>query len=242
MDRFFLSSELSLSESYRLEGEEGHHAVRVMRKKVGDRVELFDGQGNWARGVVAEVHRAALVVVLDEEGESKSILPSIELAVAIPKGKTMDLIVQKAVELGVNRIQPLITKNTVVKVGPEESVEKSLKWQRVALEACKQCGQNSLPKVEPVAGLQKYLRGAGSGSRVIASLAPGAEPVRTRLESLPDDCRELSFLVGPEGDFTAEETQAALVAGFEPISLGEIVLRVETACLSLAAAARYRFG
>ena len=80
------------------------------------------------------------------------------------------------------------------------------------------------------------------GSAIIASLAPGALPVRESLEALPDSCGTLSFLVGPEGDFTSEEVAAALEQGFAPVSLGEIVLRVETACLFLASAARYRFG
>ncbi len=245
MDRFFLSSEQWAAEVLCLKGEEGHHAVRVMRKKVGDRVELFDGEGHWVRGTVREVQRASLKVEPEEEGESHVLVPEVELAVAIPKGKTMDLIIQKAVELGVSRIQPLVTKNTVVKVSAEEAQEKSLKWQRVALEACKQCGQNFLPQVKVVSPIGHYLvqgEGVAERTRVIASLAPGAVPVRQQLEALSDDCEKLSFLVGPEGDFTAQEVTAALAAGFQPVSLGSIVLRVETACLSLAAAARYRFG
>ena len=125
MDRFFLSPERLGLRRLALKGEEGHHAVRVMRKKVGDRIEVFDGEGKWARGEVREVQRAGLTLQVDEEGESERVLPQIELAVAIPKGKTMDLIVQKAVELGVNRIQPLTTTNTVVKVAADEAVEKS---------------------------------------------------------------------------------------------------------------------
>lgn len=112
----------------------------------------------------------------------------------------------------------------------------------MALEACKQCGQNFLPEVAPVKRLEDYLSGKREGSKVIASLAPGAVPVRERLESLGDDTKEVHLLVGPEGDFTEDETRAALAAGFEPVSLGEIVLRVETACLFLASVIRYRFG
>ena len=241
MDRFFLSPADWSPEKLSLGGEEGHHAVRVMRKKVGDGIEVFDGEGRWARGEVSAVERAGLTVVVEEEGRSEPLSPDVFLAVSIPKGKTMDLIVQKAVELGVAGIQPLVTTNSVVKIGEKDAVEKSQKWQRVALEACKQCGQNFLPEVQPVKTLAKYLTEERSGASIIASLAPGAVPVRERMEALPDDCGRISFLVGPEGDFSPEEVVAALAADFAPVSLGEIVLRVETACLFLASAARYRF-
>lgn len=242
MDRFFLSPDSWTPDELRLGGEEGHHAVRVMRKKAGDRVEVFDGAGRWARGEVREVQRAELTILVDEEGMSEPLKPQLHLAVAIPKGKTMDLVVQKAVELGVNGIQPLTTRHTVVKVSAEEAVEKSRKWQRVALEACKQCGQNFLPEVKTVKPLGMFLREVKTGASLVASLAPGALPVREKLEAVPGNCEALTFLVGPEGDFAKEEIEEALAQGFEPVSLGEIVLRVETACLFLASSARYRFG
>ena len=242
MDRFHLPSEDWAAEPLQLKGEEAHHAIRVMRKKVGDEIEVFDGEGRWARGTVREAKKTLLTIDCVEEGVAVAQKPQVTLAVAIPKGKTMDLIVQKAVELGVNGIQPLTTQNTVVKLEGPDAVEKSAKWQRVALEACKQCGQNFLPKVAPVRPLSPYLASEPKGARVIASLAPGAVPVRERLEGLADETADLSFLVGPEGDFTAEEVTQAMAVGFEPVSLGEIVLRVETAGMFLLSAARYRFG
>ena len=204
-------------------------------------LKFFDGAGRWARGEVSEVKRASLTVVIEEEGRVEPLSPEVFLAVAIPKGKTMDLIVQKAVELGVAGIQPLVTTNSVVKIGEKDAGEKSQKWQRVALEACKQCGQNFLPRVEPVKSLASYLAEGKEGATIIASLAPGAVPVREKMEALSDECGRVSFLVGPEGDFSADEIAGAIAVGFEPVSLGEIVLRVETACLFLASAARYRF-
>ncbi|MDQ8192271.1 16S rRNA (uracil(1498)-N(3))-methyltransferase [Roseibacillus persicicus] len=242
MDRFYISPDCWSPDDLRLTGEEGHHAVRVMRKKPGDRIEVFDGKGRWARGVVSACERSELSLTCEEEGSSAAVSPQVNLAVAIPKGKTMDLIVQKAVELGVNGIQPLATRNTVVKISPKEGAEKSQKWQRVALEACKQCGQNDLPSVAPVASLETFLQNSGDGARVIASLAPGAVPVREHLESLPVTCSQVSFLVGPEGDFTSDEIAAAIDRGFHPVTLGDIVLRVETACMFLVSAARYRFS
>ena len=185
MDRFFLSPADWSPERLSLAGEEGHHAVRVMRKKIGDRIEVFDGEGRWARGEVSAVERAGLTVGIDEEGRSQHLAPEVFLAVSIPKGKTMDLVVQKAVELGVAGIQPLVTTNSVVKIGEKDAVEKSQKWQRGALEASKQCGQNFLPVVEPVKTLPHYLSEKREGAAIIASLAPGAVPVRERMEALP---------------------------------------------------------
>ncbi|MBK1834930.1 RsmE family RNA methyltransferase [Roseibacillus ishigakijimensis] len=241
MDRFYLPPAEWTPGELVLAGEEGHHAVRVMRKKPGDRLEVFDGAGRWARGEVLACDKSQLTLRREEEGESAFDPPRLHLAVAIPKGKTMDLVVQKAVELGVNSIQPLTTRNTVVKVSATEAADKSQKWQRVALEACKQCGQNLLPTVFPVLPIGDYLARQRAGAGLLASLAEGALPVRERLEALPADLDVLSFLVGPEGDFTGEEIAAAIASGFEPVTLGRIVLRVETACLFLLSAARYRY-
>ena len=152
MDRFFLAPEEWGEERLTLGGDEAHHAIRVMRKQVGDEIEVFDGQGRWARGGITALTKSELILEVSESGISERIQPEITLAVCIPKGKTMDLIVQKSVELGVTTIQPLISKNTVVKISSErDAQEKSRKWQRIALEACKQCGQNWLPatKIPP---------------------------------------------------------------------------------------------
>ena len=165
--------------------------------------------------------------------------PVITLAQAIPKGKNMDLIVQKAVELGVATIQPLVTRYTIVQPGDG----KSAKWRRNALEACKQCGQDTLPEIPEPAAFADWLptQAATPGLKLIASLAPGARPLREILKNHPDT-RVVTLLIGPEGDFSAEETASALAAGFLPVSLGDIVLRVETATLFCLSVLRYEFG
>ncbi|MDP0490283.1 MAG: 16S rRNA (uracil(1498)-N(3))-methyltransferase [Verrucomicrobiota bacterium JB023] len=233
MDRFFLAAAQWTPEVLHLGGEEGHHAVRVMRKKVGDLVEVFDGAGRWARGEVQGAGKSSLEVRIDEEGTQAPSSPALELAVAIPKGKTMDWIVQKAVELGVSRIQPLVTTHTVVKPGSG----KDDKWQRIALEACKQCGQNHLPLVAQPLNYEQWLSQPMGGIKVIASLAGETKTLREVLSAQEGDGKYI-FLVGPEGDFTADEVSRALAQGFHPVTLGGIVLRVETACLYLLAAAR----
>ena len=151
----------------------------------------------------------------------------------------MDLIVQKAVELGIACIQPLVTRNTIVQPGEG----KSDKWRRNALEACKQCGQDTLPRIADPLPFDRWLADltASPDLRIIASLAPGALPLRETLHRHPGTTAA-TLLVGPEGDFTPEEVAAAINAGFLPVSLGSIILRVETATLFCLSALRFEFS
>ena len=237
MARFYLPPE-DWQDSPALTGDEARHVSQVLRMKPGDTLVVFDGKGRRASSAVATVSRDRVSLKLGEILPSRSPLPTITLAQAIPKGKNMDLIVQKSVELGVAAIQPLVTRYTVVQPGEG----KSDKWRRTALEACKQCGQDMLPEVaEPVA-FEKWIasQAGGEGLKLVASLVPGARPFRTVLKEFPGT-EAATLLVGPEGDFSAEETAAALAAGFVPISLGSIVLRVETATIFGISALRYEF-
>ena len=236
MARFFLPpSEWS---SATLTGDEAKHFAQVLRGRAGDTVTVFDGEGRRADAEVLRVSKHEVSLKLQEASVPTPPLPAITLAQAIPKGKNMDLIVQKAVELGVARIQPLVTKNTIVHPGEG----KSDKWRRTALEACKQCGQDTLPEVADAVPFDDWLAShETAGLKIIASLAPGARPMRDVLHDHPGT-REVTLLIGPEGDFAPAETEAALTAGFLPVTLGDIVLRVETATLFCVSALRYEFA
>lgn len=226
-----------------LTGDEARHLSQVLRIKPGETVTVFDGRGRRAVAEVLTVSRDHVSLKTGDSLTPPAPLPAITLAQAIPKGKNMDLIVQKSVELGIAAIQPLVTKNTVVQPGEG----KSDKWRRTALEACKQCGQDTLPQITDPLPFDRWLAsGAGvppaaDHLRLIASLAPGAKPLREILHAHPGTTAA-TLLVGPEGDFTPEETTAALAAGFLPVSLGSIVLRVETATLFCLSALRYEFS
>jgi 16S rRNA (uracil1498-N3)-methyltransferase len=222
-----------------LTGDEARHLSQALRVKPGETVTVFDGCGCRAAAEVLTVSRDHVSLMIGEAVSPAPPLPAITLAQAIPKGKNMDLIVQKAVELGVAAIQPLVTKNTIVHPGEG----KSDKWRRTALEACKQCGQDTLPQIADPLPFDRWLASPAEapGLKIIASLAPGARLLRDVLHDHPET-RAATLLVGPEGDFTAEETNAALAAGFLPVSLGDIVLRVETATLFCLSALRYEFS
>lgn len=223
-------------------GEEAHHALRVMRLRVGDSCEVFDGCG-----------KAAVATITSTAGSSsmslqvQQVLPpmppvaGITLALAIPKGNNMDLIVQKAVELGASRIIPLITERTIVRLNAKEAAAKADKWRRTALEACKQCGVNTLPVVEEPQPYKLFLQREDVPSlRVQCAIVPHARPLRTVLEEgRTAGHAECILLIGPEGDFSPSEYAAAESAGYAPTGLGPIILRVETAVFMAISAARY---
>ena len=238
MSRFFLPPDVWQS-SPALTGDEARHLSQVMRIKPGESVTVFDGHGRRATAEILTVARDRVALRLGTAHVPPAPQPAITLAQAIPKGKTMDLIVQKAVELGIAAIQPLVSRHTVVH--PADG--KSDKWRRTALEACKQCGQDMLPAIADPLPMEPWLtmQAATTGLKLIASLAPGAHPLREVLRAHPGTT-SATLLVGPEGDFSAAEIQHALTAGFLPVSLGSIVLRVETATLFCLSALRYEFA
>ena len=225
-----------------LSGDEAHHLAQVLRLQPGASVSVFDGDGRSAQAKLLEVSRSRVALELGEVRSCSPLLPVLTLAQAIPKGKLMDLIVQKAVELGIAAIQPLVTRHTIVHPGEG----KSEKWRRTALEACKQCGQDRLPAIPDALDFDRWLATQAAAAppfplRLIASLAAAARPLRDVLPEHPATTHA-TLLVGPEGDFSPDETAAALAAGFLPVSLGRIVLRVETASLFGLSALRYQFG
>ncbi len=238
MARFFLPPDCWHSEAVLL-NDEARHLSQVLRIRPGETITVFDGKGCHASAEVGCVSRDRVEIRLGEISAMHAPKPRITLALAIPKGKNMDLIVQKSVELGVASIQPLLTRNTVVQPGEG----KPDKWRRIALEACKQCGQDSLPEIASPMDVVSWLAGfdRDNSLRIIASLASGSAPLRDTLLRFPGTER-VTLLVGPEGDFTPDETRLALGAGFLPVTLGEIILRVETAALFGVSAIRYQFG
>ncbi|HEX3620623.1 MAG TPA: RsmE family RNA methyltransferase, partial [Candidatus Udaeobacter sp.] len=161
----------------------------------------------------------------------------------VPKGKNMELIVQKAVEIGTTEIAPIISDRTIVQVDSESAAQKQSKWRQVAIEAAKQCGQNWLPRVHTPRKLAELFSLASEGSfdlRLIGSLQPDAQHLKKILADYSREHelrpRSVLMLIGPEGDFTPAELSLARRHGCQPITLGPIILRVETAaiyCLSI---------
>jgi 16S rRNA (uracil1498-N3)-methyltransferase len=214
---------------YRLGADEARHLSRVSRHVPGDRVELFDGKGFATIARVVEVgkDRVELVAEGDPIPETRPPL-SLTLATAIPKGDRFDWLVEKATEIGVARLIPLVTERSVV--DPRES--KLDRLRRTIVEACKQSRRNRLMILEPAVTWPELVREAGPELRLIAR--PGGPGPRCWPECSPD--RAVILAVGPEGGFSAAEEALADSHGWHPIRLSHNVLRVETAGLAGAAA------
>jgi 16S rRNA (uracil1498-N3)-methyltransferase len=241
MHRFYVSPEDWNPDALRLSGAEAHHARDVLRMNRGDRAGLFNGRGREITGEIVDLTGDEVRLRRLQETETPPLRCRITLGQAIPKGKNMDLIVQKAVEIGAAEISPLISERTIVDLGPKEAEQKQTKWQQIAIEAAKQCGQNWLPQVHAPRKLKDFFSHAGSFDlRLIGSLQPDAIYLKKILadytEQHGDRPRNVLMLVGPEGDFTPAELALAKTNGCLPITLGPIILRVETAaiyCLSV---------
>ena len=235
--RFFIEPARWNPAAPRLTGEEAHHAKHVLRLKDGESCVVFDGQGSEQAAKVAGFDGHEVALRPGPVAKTPPLACRIALAQAIPKGRNMDLIVQKATELGASALFPVLSERTIVRLDRDEAERKQEKWQRVAVEACKQCGQNFLPQVGRPVPLAELLaaRCRDFDLVIVASLQPGSR----RLKPILAEFQEMRgrppgsvlMLVGPEGDFTPAEINQALSAGALPMTLGPIVLRTETAAL-----------
>ena len=283
MHRFYIPPENWNPSAPVLRDSEVHHARDVLRLKLGEKAILFNGRGREMTAEALEIGRAEIRFRKLHESETPPLRCRITLGQAIPKGKNMDLIVQKAVEIGAAEIAPLISERTIVDIDPKDAAQKQSKWQQVAIEAAKQCGQNWLPQIRPPQKLKDFFalasssvaavydrrtgeaarfpppasgsdfRPPASDLRLIGSLQSDARHLKTILaEFSPGGRRAVGandgvsahhdrptsvlILIGPEGDFAPAELSLAKAQGCQPITLGPIILRVETAaiyCLSV---------
>ena len=238
MPRFYVPPHAWNPDKLALDQSEAHHALDVLRMKAGDRATLFNGQGAEATVEFATVEKGRIALKKISVSKSEPLACRITLGQAIPKGKNMDLIVEKATELGAAAIAPLLSERTVVRCDESEALSKRDKWQRVAIEAAKQCGQNWLPTVaKPRTPKELFQSGEKYDLMLIASLQSDSRHLKQILaEAGPKRPTDVLILVGPEGDFTPAEVNLAINAGCRPITLGPIILRSETAaiyCLSV---------
>ena len=225
--------------------EESHHAVDVLRLRSGDSAAIFDGKGTEARVRLTQV--SADEVSYETLSTARTPPPScrIRFGQALIKPVGMDLLIQKLTELGVSEIWPIASERSISKPSGEKRI--SHRWESIALSACKQSGQNWLPKIHEVGPLDNFLSApnpAPPAGRIIGSLQPEAKPLPALLAAVRQVGKPpaLDLLIGPEGDFTPAEIGRARSAGFQPASLGPLVLRSETASLFLASVLHYEFN
>jgi 16S rRNA (uracil1498-N3)-methyltransferase len=237
--RIYCPALLSAGTDIELPREAGHHAVRVLRLKVGDALTLFDGLGAEFAAHLEAVDGRAIVARVGAEIRANRESPlSVSVVHGLASSDRMDYAIQKAIELGARAIIPVATARSVVQLDARRGQKRAEHWRSIALASCEQCGRNVVPTIELPREFRAWIA-EPSNAMTRWLLAPGAVDAMVAVAH-PEGPIEL--LVGPEGGFTDDETAAAVRAGFRPVHLGPRVLRTETAAAAALAAMNALWG
>lgn len=233
MHRCYLESAAWRGSEVQLSAAESHHLVKVLRAVAGDEVFVFDGAGRTARARLKSLAPAVLEIIREDAVECDGAC-GVTLIQALPKGSRMDLIVEKATELGVSAIVPVITERVIV----EPKSERVERWRRIVVSASKQCGAAGMPMVMDITPYSEALaRLEPFDLLLVGSL--GADAILLRDVLRGSDAKRIGVIIGPEGDLTSDEIDEAVRHGAVQVSFGDLVLRVETAALYVLSAVRY---
>jgi 16S rRNA (uracil1498-N3)-methyltransferase len=235
LSRLFIDIPLSLGE-HALPEAQAHYLSRVLRLNVGAGVQLFDGSGLEYQGELTEVGKKQVRVQLSQclPGQADSSL-SIHLGQGLSRGERMDWAIQKATELGVNAITPIVSERCEVRLSDERADKRLAHWRQIAISACEQCGRSTVPVIHPPLPLSEWLHSTEAELKLV--LHPVAEPLASH-----ESPQSLAFLIGPEGGLSDAEVLQAQGAGFHAARLGPRVLRTETAPVVALALAQHLWG
>lgn len=232
MPRFFCPISLVTGELLDLPAGAARH-VQVLRLQPGAHITLFNGLGGEFDAAVIRMGRSDVQVALGAHSPVEREAPrEVHLAIGMPANERMDWLVEKATELGVTSIQPLMAERSVLKLKGERADKKLAHWRGVAIAACEQCGRNRVPDIYEPTPLVDWAQPTLPGTRLLLSLQSGSPP----LAQVSPLAGPVTFLSGPEGGLTPTEEAAALASGFIPVTLGTRILRSETAPLAALAA------
>jgi 16S rRNA (uracil1498-N3)-methyltransferase len=231
MSRFYVKPEYVKGGRIIVPRGEAHHVIDVMRLGKGDAIVAFDGTGREYSGIIEDVDKERMVVAVKDAKKIKGGKKIyIALGQALPKRAQMDFIVEKATELGVDEIMPVISQRTIVRLDEVRQKKKTGHWQNIAISAAQQCDRSDVPEVRAPARFKDILKEAGDYDlALLASLHPDAVHLRRHIPDFKG--KRVLVLIGPEGDFTPQEIDAAKAAGFKLVSFGPRVLRVDTAAI-----------
>lgn len=237
MHHFFVTPEQVLGETIYIEGTDVNHMKNVLRMKIGERAEVSDGNNRKYLCSIAgyEEDRAVLSVLENREADTE-LASRLYLFQGLPKSDKMDLIVQKAVELGAFEVIPVVTRRSVVKLDEKKAAKKVERWNSIAESAAKQAGRSMIPKVAPVMSYDGALEYAKTldVKLIPYELAEGMQETKRLIRGIKSG-QSVGIFIGPEGGFEAEEVSAAVEAGAVPVTLGRRILRTETAGLAMLA-------
>ncbi len=234
--RFYVPAQSISADTAVLPPEQAHHLRDVLRLAVGDRVELFDGRGNSYTGIITDNSREVRIGGLERQVSPPAPQPRLTLAPALIKSDRFDWMLQKATELGADEFIPLATRFTNVRIPAQRLEGRLQRWKRIVMEAARQCGRENVPDVLQPMEFTRFLAAERSAVRARCLFFEGAGRL------LVPDCAEPGgavLCIGPEGGWDQSEVDAAASAGFQVFSLGQSILRSETA--ALAAVALFRF-
>ena len=237
VSRLYVAAVLTVGKNIELDEAAAHYVRSVLRLKQTDSIVLFNGTGGDYKCRLAEVSRKTVRVDIEEflVRDVESPL-HVKLGIGISRGDRMDWAVQKAVELGVNQITPLVTERCVIKFTDDKKQQRLLHWQNIILHAAEQSGRTRLPELCEIAALPSWCS-VQQGLKVF--LDPQAEQ---SLRDLPANTRQITLLSGPEGGFSTQEREIAKAACFVPVRMGARILRTETAVLTALAAVQTLWG
>ncbi|HID55343.1 TPA: 16S rRNA (uracil(1498)-N(3))-methyltransferase [Candidatus Poribacteria bacterium] len=223
----------------RISGEERHH-IHVLRLRVGDEVRLLDGTGGIYEGVISTLRRDEAVVKILRRYHRRSPARKVYLYQGLPKGEKLDLIIQKATELGVYSVTPVICRRSIPRIEANKIPDRLRRWNKIAVEACKQCGRVFLPRLNRPRSFDEVLGEVKADLRLMLWEGEREKRLRDALKRpLP---KSVAVLIGPEGGFEEMEVRSAVKAGFQPVSLGELTLRTETAAIASLSIIQYELG
>lgn len=243
MPKFFVSSADIYPDTIHISGEDVNHIKNVLRLKTGENIIACDGNGT---DYSAEIERfESDTIVARITGRVKSVTePPIDVTLyqGLPKSDKMDFIIQKSIELGVKRVIPVLNERTVVRIENKKDADKKVsRWQKIALEAAKQCNRGIIPEVgHPLSYHEALKQAERSDLRII----PYERESVTSLKSviLKGNPGKISLFIGPEGGFSEKEIQEAVAAGVNPVTLGPRILRTETAGIAVLSILMYELG
>ncbi|MBN1943777.1 MAG: 16S rRNA (uracil(1498)-N(3))-methyltransferase [Phycisphaerae bacterium] len=237
--RFYVSP-LSAGE-VSLPADEARHALKVLRLRVGSEVEVFDGRGGWAVGEISRAGRSDVAVQVEQVHQAEPLRTRVHVAFAVPKGKRLDWLLEKATELAAAALQPIRFERSVAG-GEELSDATRDRWWSHCIAAAKQSGLAWLPALHDPTPLSVFLRQNTEALCLVGDITPDASSLKDVLSNRQPPPEDVILLIGPEGGFTPAEQDAIRTAGYRPVRLGATTLRIETAAAALLAGVRTVLG
>lgn len=234
--RIYYPHAITVGSLITLDKENSHYLITVLRLKNDDSVILFNGEGGEFSGQCHILKKSAQIFVLDFKDVQRQSNVALHLGQALVRGDRMDLVIQKATELGVTSITPLLTARCAVKMDEEKSIKRHVHWEKIAISACEQCGRTEIPKIHPVRSFKEWIAQPFNGLSIGFDIQG-----RHSLKNL-SPMAQIRLAIGPESGWLEEETHQLITGGFINCQLGPRILRTETAAIAAVSIVQALFG